>query len=193
MSTDQLGSLTYLVLLGVVVGGYFLIANRRSLGRLARHATLWVLIFFGVVVGAGLWSDLQRTVAPRQSVFAEDSRIELPRAPDRHYYLTAQVNGAPIRFVVDTGATEIVLSQDDARRAGVDPDSLTYIGSATTANGQVQTARIALDEVALGPIVDTKVPALVNSGEMRGSLLGMAYLDRWGRIEINDGRMTLTR
>ena len=66
--------------------------------------------------------------------------MEVPRSADGHYYLTMEVNGAPIRFVVDTGATELVLSRADAERAGIDTGGLIYSGRAFTANGMVETA-----------------------------------------------------
>ncbi len=193
MSGDQIERLVYLGLLGTAVAGYFIAANRRRLGELARHAMLWGLIFVGVIAGFGLWSDIRDDVIPRQSVVADGSRIEVPRAFDGHYYLTLSLNGTPVQFVVDTGASEIVLSQEDARRIGLDPATLIYSGSAGTANGVVRTARVTLEQVALGPVVDHRVPAWVNQGEMSGSLLGMTYLQRFDRIEIADGRLVLER
>lgn len=193
MSGDQIERLVYLGLLGTAVAGYFIAANRRRLGELARHAMLWGLIFVGVIAGFGLWSDIRDDVIARQSVVADGSRIEVPRAFDGHYYLTLALNGTPVQFVVDTGASEIVLSQDDARRVGLDPATLIYSGSAGTANGVVRTARVTLEQVALGPVVDYRVPAWVNQGEMNGSLLGMTYLQRFDRIEIADGRLVLER
>jgi aspartyl protease family protein len=95
--------------------------------------------------------------------------------------------------VVDTGATEMVLSQDDALRVGIDPDRLIYSGVAATANGTVRTARVRLNEVALGPITDRNVAVYVNEGPMQGSLLGMGYLQRYDRLEIADGRLILER
>ena len=103
------------------------------------------------------------------------------------------MNDAPIRFVVDTGATGVVLSQSDAERAGFDLDDLNYYDRARTANGEVRTAPVVLDQVSLGGIEDNALPAFVNEGDLFGSLLGMSYLQRWSRIEIGDGKMTLVR
>ena len=89
-----------------------------NLGRIAQYAAIWGFIFLGAIVAVGLWSDIRQTVTPRQSVMMEGARVEVPRSADGHYYLTMEVNGAPIRFVVDTGATELVLSRADAERAG---------------------------------------------------------------------------
>lgn len=193
MTSDQTASLIYLVLLGTAIAGYAFLAMRGRLGQAVRQLGLWVLIFLGVIAAYGLWSDIQGTVMPRQSVFAEEGRIEVPIGPDGHYHMTLGVNGTPVRFVVDTGATDIVLSRQDADRVGIDTGDLAFLGAARTANGTVATARVWLDEVTLGPIADTGVPALVNGGEMAGSLLGMAYLNRFSEVSFGRGRMVLTR
>jgi aspartyl protease family protein len=112
---------------------------------------------------------------------------------DGHFYVTMEVNGAPIRFVIDTGASELVLSRADAARAGIDPDGLIFSGRAFTANGMVETAPVTLASVVLGGVADTGVPAVVNAGEMPESLLGMSYLERFSRMEIANGRMVLER
>ncbi|MCE8471200.1 TIGR02281 family clan AA aspartic protease, partial [Rhodovulum sulfidophilum] len=122
-----------------------------------------------------------------------ERRIEVPRAPDGHYYMTVEVNGTPLHFVVDTGATDVVLTRKDAARVGLDPEDLQYFGEAHTANGTVRTAPVRLDTVAIGPIVDRNLRAFVNAGEMHDSLLGMAYLNRFERIEFVRDRMILTR
>ncbi|MBK1635669.1 retropepsin-like aspartic protease family protein [Rhodovulum adriaticum] len=193
MTGDDFGSLIYLVLLGAAIGGYFLMENRNRLGKVAQQAAVWGLIFVGVIAGVGLWSDIRQTVAPRQAIFADQQRVEVPRAPDGHYYLTILVNDVPVRFVVDTGATDVVLTREDAARVGLNPDDLPYLGEARTANGRVSTARVRLEEMRLGPIVDSRVRAFVNGGVMDDSLLGMAYLNRFDRIEFAGDRMILTR
>ncbi|MBC7164741.1 MAG: TIGR02281 family clan AA aspartic protease [Roseovarius sp.] len=184
--------LVYLVILGSAIGLWLFVHNRAARGKLAQYAAIWGLIFLGAIAVVGLWGDIRQTVLPRQSMMA-DGRIEVPRAPDGHYYLTAEVNGVPLRLVVDTGASQIVLSQSDARRAGIDTGGLVYTGRAFTANGEVRTAPVRLDRVEVGPIRDTNVRAVVNGGEMAGSLLGMEYLQRFSRVEITGGRLVLER
>ncbi|MFD0979776.1 MULTISPECIES: retropepsin-like aspartic protease family protein [Tropicimonas] len=193
MSADQTASLIYLMLLGSVIAGYFFLSNRQSIGRSLRQAGLWALIFIGVIVAYGLWGDLRNTLLPQQAVFSEQGRVEVPMGNDGHFHMVLQVNGTPVQFVVDTGATDIVLSQKDAERVGIETDSLPYLGTANTANGRVQTARVRLEEVALGDIRDTNVAAVVNGGEMQGSLLGMAYLNRFAEVTFGGGKMILTR
>jgi aspartyl protease family protein len=193
MDAISTGHLVYLAILGIAVAGWFIAENRASLGQTLRTALAWAFIFLGVVAAYGLWDDIRDDMAPRQTVFTEAARVEVPRAFDGHYYLTLELNGTPVDFVVDTGATDIVLSRADAARIGLDPAALAYTGVAGTANGQVRTARVRLDEVSLGGITDRNVAASVNAGEMGTSLLGMSYLHRFSRLEIANGRLVLER
>jgi len=193
MDSIETGHLAYLVILGIALVGWFIAENRNSLGRTVRIALAWGFIFLGVVAGYGLWEDIRDDVAPRQTVFQEDARVEVPRAFDGHYYLTLEMDGVPVEFVVDTGATDVVLSRQDAARIGLDPAALAYTGIAGTANGQVRTARVRIAEVSLGGITESNMPVSVNAGEMGKSLLGMSYLQRFQRIEIAGGRLVLER
>lgn len=193
MSGGQIGNLIYLSVLGAALLTWLLVRGRLNLNKMAQHMAAWALIFFGTVAAIGLWEDVRSTVLPRQSVFGEEGRIELPRAEDGHYYITLEVNGTPTRFVVDTGASAVVLTAQDAQRAGLATGDLVFLSSAMTANGSVRTAPVTLDSVALGPIIDSRMPAYVNGGEMDTSLLGMTYLDRFARVEIANGRMILQR
>lgn len=193
MDSYDTGRVIYLVLLVTVVGGYFFISHRDRLGEMMRLGLLWGLIFLGVVAAYGLWTDIRDDVMPRQTVFDEEARIEVPRAPDGHYYLSVRINGTSVPFVVDTGATDIVLSQKDAARVGINPAALDYTGLAGTANGMVRTARVYVDEVAIGSIVDRDVALSVNQGDLDTSLLGMTYLQRYSRLEISGGKLVLER
>lgn len=193
MGEHEWGRLIYLVLLGCVLVGWFFMHNRQSLGKTVQQVMAWVFIFIGVIALVGLWDDVKSTVSPTIGTMNSDGDITIPRARDGHFYVTLQVNEEPVTFLVDTGASQVVLTQADARRVGIDPGDLNYIGRAMTANGEVRTAPVRLDEVALGPIIDRNVPAQVNEGLMSQSLLGMTYLHRFDKIEINRDGLLLTR
>ena len=192
MESFDFPRLVYLSILGSVLVLWFVVQGRQSMGKLLQYAAAWALIFLGAIAVVGLWQDIRQTVRPTQSVVSE-GRVELPRAPDGHYYVTAEVNGTPLRFVVDTGASQIVLSRRDAARAGIDTERLVYTGRAQTANGTVRTAPVRLDRVSIGPIADRDVRAVVNEGAMSGSLLGMDYLRRFSSVEITGDKLVLTR
>ncbi|MDQ2093211.1 retropepsin-like aspartic protease family protein [Rhodalgimonas zhirmunskyi] len=191
--TNDYASLTYLVLLLSAIAFWFFVQNRASLSKLLQQALAWGLIFMGAIAIVALWDDIKGAVVPQQSVFAEEGRIVLPRARDGHYYVTADVNGAKVRFTVDTGATGVVLTQADAEKAGIDTGDLAYIGRAYTANGEVRTAPVTLEEFSVDGVHDRNLRAFVNEGPMDGSLLGMSYLQRFSDIRITDGALTLQR
>ncbi|MBP1807595.1 retropepsin-like aspartic protease family protein [Rubellimicrobium aerolatum] len=195
MSADDAASLLYLGLLLLLVAGSYLLASRGRMGQVLTQAAIWVLIFLGAIAAFGLWPEIRSAVVPNQQalVTPEGATVTVPRAMNGHYYLTLEVNGAPVVFTVDTGATDMVLSRADARAAGIDPEGLAYLGLAGTANGQVRTARVHLDTVALDGLIDRDVPAVVTDGELESSLLGMTYLDRFARLEIANGELVLTR
>ena len=152
-----------------------------------------MFIFVGAIAVVGLWEDIRSTVGPAPQMTVTGETIEVPRSYDGHYYLPVLVNGEPITFLVDTGASQIVLSEQDAERIGIDPDQLNYFGRAATANGEVRTAPVRLDSLELGPIIDRGVAAWVNEGDLRQSLLGMDYLHRFSNIQFTDGRLILSR
>lgn len=192
MNSDETANLIYLSVLGGALMLSYLVASRTNIGKTLQQAGIWALIFIGVIAVVGMWSDIERIITPRQTVMSDQS-IVLPRQADGHYYMTLDINGVPVDFVVDTGASQMVLTKQDAKRVGINPDELRYLGRANTANGEVQTASIRLDTVSLGDMTDTRVRAVVNDGEMDGSLLGMTYLNRFNSITISNGELILRR
>lgn len=192
MSPDDTATALYLSLIGGALMLSYVLASRMNIGRMLQQAGIWVLIFMGAIAVIGIWPEIQRTITPRQAVM-EDMTIVLPRAHDRHYYMTLDINGVDVEFVVDTGASQVVLTQQDAVRIGLDPISLSYLGTANTANGTVRTAAVRLNTVSVGGITDEGVRAVVNGGDMNGSLLGMTYLNYFDSITIKDGELILSR
>ncbi len=194
MDSDQIMRLVYLGVWGTVLISYFLIARTQGIGQSLRQLLLWGLIFVGVAAGYGLWQDVtqQNAVSVRG-----DGAVVLRAGRDGHFHLGLDVNGTPVQFIIDTGASDLVLSQEDAARVGFDPQALPYLGQARTANGIVGIARVTLDEVVLAQdgleIRDTNVPAFVNEGQLDVSLLGMGYLRRFARIAIEGDRLILER
>ncbi len=192
MDGDTFARFGYLALLLLAVGGYALAEFRRRPGRALQQVMIWGFIFVGLVAGFGLWSDIRREVLTAQNI-GEGGRIEVPIASDGHFYIVAELNGVGVRFAVDTGATDIVLSARDATRIGLDPAALSYFQRAQTANGTVETAPVTIDTLSLGGVSDRGVPAVVNRGDMDGSLLGMAYLARFSRLEMTPRLLVLER
>lgn len=192
MSGDEIAQFGYLALLLAAIGGSYVVSQRKNLGQMAQQAAIWTLIIVGTVAVVGMWPNLRQNIAPTQTV-ASSGDIVVPRAPDGHFYLTLSINDQGVRFVVDTGASEMVLTTADAARVGINVGELDYLGRANTANGQVRIARVRLDEVVLEGITDRNFRATVNEGEMRESLLGMTYLSKFSRIAIEGNMLVLSR
>ncbi len=190
MDGETMARLGYLAIILAALGGWVMVEFRQRMGQALRMALAWGLIFVGVMAGYGLWSDIRRDIMPIQEV-AADAAVEVPRAADGHYYLTLLIDGTGVPFMVDTGASGMVLSAEDAERLGIDIDGLAFQGQASTANGMVRTARVTLSLVELGPFRNEEFGAFVTEGELDQSLLGMDYLGQF-RMEF-DGRKLILR
>jgi aspartyl protease family protein len=127
---------------------------------------------------------------PGEPMLVPGQSVDLPRAPDGHFYADALVNGQPVAMLVDTGASTVALTITDAQRLGlaVDPAAFQVVGSG--ASGPVRGAPVQLDTVALGPFSDGPVRAVVVEGLDR-SLLGQSWLGRLDQVRIEADTMTL--
>ena len=110
-----------------------------------------------------------------------------------HYFIDADVNGATIRFLLDTGASFVTLSPDDARAAGIFMQSLQYTETMSTANGEARAARTSLRDIRLDQLFVDDVAAVVMEKPMPVSLLGMSFLRRLNGYSIKDGVLTIDR
>jgi clan AA aspartic protease (TIGR02281 family) len=108
-----------------------------------------------------------------------------------HFLVEAVVNGAPVTFLVDTGASDIVLTMADAERLGFRPENLRFTQRFASANGEVRGAPVVLRELRIGQFSVFDMPASVNEAPLRVSLLGMSFLKRLHCYGVEDGRLIL--
>lgn len=149
------------------------------------------LLFLATIAGGatlGVFWPLQKTASPAPAASALE--ITLERSSDRHFYADADVNGHPVRFLVDTGASEVALTEEDARKIGlpVDPSKYELIGEG--ASGIVRGQYVELDGIQLGGIRETGTKAVVIQGA-NVSLLGQPFLENIDEIVIRRGEMVL--
>ena len=117
---------------------------------------------------------------------------EIPRSNGGQFALHAKVNGVSAPMVIDTGATWVVLTYETAKAAGLPLELLDYDVDLQTANGPTHAARLTLDRLAIGNVVERSVPALVvPRGSMKTNLLGMSFLDRMQSWEVSADRLLL--
>jgi len=184
--------LTYLTLLTAVLIGSVLM-SRTGLWKTLRQLATWLLIIAGVAFAAALWSDIRKNSAPAKKLLLQDGAILIPKQADGHFHVTLNVNGIKIPFLIDTGATTVILSQKDAQKLGFDTNKLAFWDSANTANGEVKLAPVRLATVAMERHVDRNIAAYVNAGKLSVSLLGMSYLSKFSRLEITQEHISIWR
>lgn len=120
------------------------------------------------------------------------SVIEIPVSTNGHFHASGEVNGHDIEFLIDTGATMVALSYEDAERAGIYLKPADFTRTAATANGTTRIAPVELHAVSVGDITVRRVPAAVmEPGRLESSLLGMSFLGRLSRFDMRDGVLTL--
>ena len=181
-----------------LIGASVISAARFNPKTALRQAAIWVAIILGLV---GLYSfkndaayigqRFMGALSPTQGVAHDDGTLSFDAGPDGHFRIQARVNGGRVTFMVDTGASDIVLTPGDARRIGIDPATLVFDQFAETANGTVSGAAIRLDSLVMGSIEMNQLPATVNGADMSESLLGMEFLNRLSGWRVEHGVLTL--
>ncbi|HYG26192.1 MAG TPA: TIGR02281 family clan AA aspartic protease [Caulobacteraceae bacterium] len=132
--------------------------------------------------------DAGRRAAAREPAAAI---ARIPRADDGHYWANGEVGGRRVRFLVDTGATNVSLTPDDARHIGIDVAALAYEKEVITARGRARAAPVTLASLAVGGAKVEDVEALVIRDGLEASLLGMSYLGRLERFEVRAATLVL--
>ncbi|HTZ02897.1 MAG TPA: TIGR02281 family clan AA aspartic protease [Xanthobacteraceae bacterium] len=161
-------------------------------------ALLWVVVGLLLVIGYSYRYELH-AVADRVMaelvpghVISHGRTVEVARGNGGDFSISAQINGARVHMVLDTGASSVVLTQSDAKAAGLPLDLLDYSVSIDTANGRTRAAPVTLDRVAVGSLEEKSVDALVvQPGQLQTSLLGMSFLNRLQSWQVVGDRLVL--
>jgi aspartyl protease family protein len=128
----------------------------------------------------------------RRRAASPERAVQIARGQNGEFALQARINGVNAAMVIDTGATSVVLTYETARAAGLPLELLEYDVDVETAGGHTRAARLTLDRLAIGKLVERSVPALVvPHGQMKTNLLGMSFLDRLESWEVRADRLIL--
>jgi len=167
-----------------------------------------ILIFAAVVIALGGYvaryvdqvvgtqrpsqaAAVQSDEQPQQSSAGQHKMI-LDSGRDGHFRVDARVDGRHVDFVVDTGATLVIIRETDAAMIGIRPMRSDYTAAVSTANGKINAARARLNRIEIGDITVYDVPALVLPDEaLSQNLLGVSFLSRLRRYEYADGRLVI--
>lgn len=123
----------------------------------------------------------------------KSQKIELYSEEDNHFYADIIVNGIPLCFLVDTGATSIMLPIHAAAKVGINTDQLIFSGRSATANGEIATAEVNLSIFEFGQFLDRNVTAKITQGGLDEPLLGMSYLKIFENLNFSKGTLSMER
>jgi aspartyl protease family protein len=195
-SKDHLASSLYsLLLLCFVIPALFL---RHEASQILKQGAGWIGIFLALFVGYSyheelgvVWDRLKSNLLPFSGAHYADGSMSFIRAEDGHFLVEALVNGTPIQFMVDTGATRTTLTPQDAKRLGFNVESLSFSQPVQTANGETFAASVYLEEFKVGTIILKNLSASVSENLSGHSLLGMNFLKRLTGFKIEGNRLII--
>lgn len=175
-----------------------LAARRVQLAATARYIAIWAAIFAVGLGGYVFREDLRdaafrmrSALVPGYAARGAGRSLVVGRAEDGAFYVIGEVDGAKVKFLIDTGASDIVLSPQDAERAGLGGGALRYSSAGETAAGMAWGAAATARRLSVGPIALSDVPVFVNQKPMGASLLGMPFLRRLASFEVRGDQLFL--
>jgi len=197
--TGDFASLVYKIALLIFIGGAVLALFRERVAQAFQAAIFWVVGGLLLAVGYTYRQDLRdigdrvlSELLPGRAVSRSGGVVEIARGSRGEFAIIAEINGARISTVYDTGASAVVLTQEAAKAAGLPLDFLNYSIAVETANGRTRAAPVTLDRIKVGGITERAVPALIaQPGQLRTSLLGMSFLNRLKSSEVRGDRLVL--
>jgi aspartyl protease family protein len=199
LSSDfETARVIWLFALLALISSGVVFSRRIDLGETARNLGIWVGITAVLVLGFSfqdelqfVWQRVRSEFVPSYPMPGASNEMVLAEGTNGHFNVIGSVNGREVNFLVDTGASETVLTPSDAVRLGIDIEGLEYSRVFQTANGLGYGAQIELGTLSIGPLVFYDFPVSVNRTEMGSSLLGMSFLRRLESFEVRDRRLYL--
>ncbi|MFY9589145.1 TIGR02281 family clan AA aspartic protease [Rickettsia endosymbiont of Halotydeus destructor] len=172
--------------------------SQNNLRKFFLQLSGWGIIFLVIIIGYAFRFELtyasQRVLSvliPSYSWVNRQGEIVIARSSDGHFYIDAFVNNIKIKFMIDTGASDVALTVQDAKKLGFDLSKLNYNRVYLTANGESKAAPITLDSVTIGRVFKN-VEGHIGAGGLDISLLGMSVLQRFKSFEINKDMLILS-
>lgn len=199
MDSERINLLYLVLVLVILVSG---LVSRRDmpLSKIAKYLFLWTIIALGAVLLYSFRYEFEHfkeriaseLLPSRATINHENRQIIVKASQDGHYYLNVNINNKPVMFMIDTGASDIVLNQKDAKSAGINFNSLVFNKRYETANGAVMGASIIIESFEISGIFIKNVRASVNSGELDVSLLGIDFLKRFKKYEFYQDKLIIS-
>lgn len=199
LATDDFGRLAYHLTLIVFLGGAVLMLFRERFSKALEAGLFWIVIGLVLAVGYTYRFELRdvadRVMAefmPGRVALRSERSVEIARGRGGDFQVAAQVNGARVTMIVDSGASSVVLTQEAAKLVGLPIEMLSYNVNVETAGGRTKAAAVTLDTIVVGGIVERSVPALIiQPGQLRTNLLGMSFLTRLESWQVRGDKLQM--
>jgi aspartyl protease family protein len=167
--------------------------------QIIKYGGAWIgiiILFLGLYSYRFEFGDIKNRIIgeinPSKARINQSGQVVIKLAKDGHYYMDIKINNVPIKFMVDTGASSVVLGKDEAKRVGINIDELNFNKSYQTANGVIFAAAAVIDKVEFAGLNFQNLPVSINSANMGAPLLGMSFLRKFKKYEFYRDRLILT-
>lgn len=189
----------YVLQAGLVLIFLFWLAfsKKSNLKIMLKNIATWLFISVIVLTGYSYQYDLKRYgktilghMIPSMGVRHEDGSVTFYASQNGHFMIGAKVNESPIKFLLDTGASKVTLTAQDAQKIGIDVQQLSFDIVINTANGITHVAPLRLQKIQIGDLILRDVEAFVSNQGLDTSLLGMSFLSKLKRYEVESNAIT---
>jgi aspartyl protease family protein len=199
MQNDDLQQIIYLIILISVMIIGILSRREMTLKKIIKYSLIWLgvaFVFVALYAYRFEFGDFKNRISgeinPTSAQLNQQGQLVVNISDDSHFYVKLLINKVPILFMIDTGASDIMLSISDAKKIGINTNNLIFNRPYQTANGRSFGASIKLKEVEISGIKFKDIYASVNEGDMGVALLGMSFLRRFSKYEFFQDRLVLT-
>jgi len=203
LNSDSLAQLIYVVpILGVMASG--ILSSRQNLLPALKMLLIWCILILGAATIYVYKSDIsggfQRVASAilpgRFSVASTqngNATLTISKNVQGHFTTIGVVNGHEIQFLIDTGASDVALTYEDASALGLNPETLNFNRIVSTANGDTVSAPVRIDSIQIGPMIRNNIRGSVAlEGRLDQSLLGMSFLSTLSGVQITPDELTLS-
>lgn len=199
LTADEFASLAAVGALALLAAGWIISEFRGRWIQGLKAILVWAAIGLALVGFYGYRYEIQDVatrmlgeIAPGRPVVTPGGEVAIARRADGSFTVLGRVNDREARFIFDTGASAVVLTAETAAAVGLRPAPADFVVPVFTANGRTTAAPVTVERIAVGTIVETRVPALVaRPGSLRENLLGMTFLERLASYEVRNNRLIL--
>lgn len=198
-SFDSNAAVSFFILVTIITSMIYSSISQGNMIMVSKQLLAWVGVFFLIIIGYAFRFELdyftQRVTSvliPSHNWINKQGELVISRNNDGHFYLDTMVNDVKIKFMIDTGASNVALTTRDAEKLNIDLSKLKYSKTYSTANGLSNAASLQLSSIKIGDAIFPNVEAHVGTGGLDISLMGMSVLERFKGFRIDRDMLILS-